>query len=328
LVLAGAAFLAARPSWSKAQQTQYSPAQQKQEQGQVIKVEVNTVTVPVTVRKSAGGFVKGLPKSAFHITEDGEEQEVLLFSQEAVPTRIAIVLDISGSVRTEWGTIKATTKKFATNLKPDDQFALVTFNIDFRLKMDWGNKTDRLDDVLTSIYPKDNTNLWDAIYVVANDVFKGITEKKAMIIMSDGLDNNSTISYKDALAAAVHSEAAIYVVSKTQAVRQAYIDDMAQAGYYSGIPEQEFVQADLALRKLAYETGGRVLYPNNFGQLDNVYADVDEELRNQYTLGYVSTNAVKDGSYRKIEVAVDAPGAMVSARPGYYAPNLLPSSKK
>lgn len=327
LILPAAAFVTPRLTAPRSQQSQNPPANQQQGQFK-IGVEVNMVTVPVTVRKPEGGFIKGLPKTAFRITEDGEDQEIQTFSQEALPTRIAIVLDVSGSVRTEWGTIKYATKKFIENLKPDDRFALVTFNTETRLKMDWGNKTDRLDDVLTSVYCKDNTNLWDTIYVVANDVFKGITEKKAMIIMSDGLDNNSSMPYKDALEAAVKSNAAVYVVSKTQAVREALINDMAQAGYYTGIPEREFIQADQALRKLAYEAGGRVLYPTNFGQLGNVYAEVDDELRNQYTLGYISTNTAKDGTYRKIEVAVADPGVSVSARPGYYAPNQLPSSKK
>jgi Ca-activated chloride channel homolog len=308
------------------QQATASDPQQKDQgqEGFKIGVEVNMVTVPVTVRKtSGGGFVKGLDKKAFRIAEEGEEQEILLFAQEGVPTRIAIVLDISGSVRTEWGSIKYATKKFVEHLKPEDQFSLVTFNTETRLKMDWGRKIDRIDPVLTSVYPKDNTNLWDAIYVVANEVFKGIKEKKAMIIMSDGLDNNSSTSYDQALNAAIQSEAAIYVVSKTEAVRQMISYQNSAAGFYNNVPQEAFVQADLALRKLAYETGGRVLYPNNFGQLDNIYADVDEELRNQYTLGYVSTNTVKDGSYRHIEVGVDAPGALVSARPGYYAANEL-----
>jgi len=75
----------------------------------------------------------------------------------------------------------------------------------------------------------------------------------------------------------------------------------------------------MALRKIAYETGGRGLYPNTFGQLDNIYAQVDEELRNQYTLGYISTNTAKDGGYRRIEVKVDSADGVVSARPGYYA---------
>jgi Ca-activated chloride channel homolog len=282
-----------------------------------IGVEVNMVTVPVTVRKPEGGFVKSLPKSAFHIYEDGEPQEISFFAQEGLPARIAIVLDNSGSVRTEWGTIKFSTKKFVENLKQDDEFAIVSFNTEIRLKMDWGRKTDRIENVLSSIYCKDNTKLWDAVYVVSNDVFKGVKQKKAMIIMSDGLDNESYVSFKDALNAAVHSEAAIYVVSKTQAVKTMLESE------YTNIPQREFLQADAALRQLAYQTGGRVLYPNNFGQLNNIYAEVDEELRNQYTIGYISTNGIKDGSYRGIEVRVDAPGAAVSSRPGYYAPDEL-----
>ncbi len=298
-----------------------APASQDKQQGQYkIGVEVNMVTVPVTVRRPGGGFVKGLPQSAFRIKEEGEDQEILLFAQEGVPTRIAIVLDISGSVRSEWGTIKYATRRFLENLHADDQFALVTFNTESRLKMDWGRQIDRLDAVLGSIYCKDLTNLWDAVWVTANEVFSGVKEKKAMILMSDGLDNNSAVTYKEALDAAVRSEAMVYVVSKTQAVRDRILFDKEMAGYYDGIPEEVFLQADYALRKLAYETGGRVLYPKNFGQLGDVYAEVNEELRNQYTLGYISTNPRKDGSYRHIEVIVDAPDVRVSARPGYYAP--------
>jgi Ca-activated chloride channel family protein len=292
--------------------------------GYRIGVEVNMVAVPVTVRRADGSFIKGLPRSAFHIYEDGEDQEIVFFAQEGLPTRIAIVLDISGSVRSEWGTIKYATKKFVENLKPDDEFSIVSFNTEIRLKIDWGRKTDRVDPVLSTIYCKDNTKLWDAIWVVCNDVFKGIQEKKAMIIMSDGLDNQSSVSYDDALHAAMHSEAAIYVVSKTEAVRQLMMFEGARQGIYDNIPQQVFVQADAALRKLAYETGGRVLYPNSFGQLDNIYEQVDEELRNQYTIGYISTNTKKDGSYRHIDVRVDAPSAAtVTARPGYYAPDEL-----
>jgi len=293
------------------------------QEGYKIGVEVNMVSVPVTVRRPEGGFLKELPKSAFRIYEDGQPQEIVFFAQEALPTRIAIVLDISGSVRSEWGTIKYATKKFVENLKSDDEFSIVSFNTQIRLKIDWGRKIDRIDPVLTSIYCKDNTKLWDAIYVVSQEVLKGIQEKKAMIIMSDGLDNDSSVSYNDALQAAIHSEAAVYVVSKTEAVRQMMMYEASQGGFYDNIPQQIFVQADLALRKLAYETGGRVLYPNSFGQLDNIYAQVDEELRNQYTIGYISSNTAKDGSYRRIEVRVDAPSATVSARPGYYAPNQL-----
>ena len=80
------------------------------------------------------------------------------------------------------------------------------------------------------------------------------------------------------------------------------------------------------MRRLAYETGGRVIYPNNFGELGDVYAQVDEELRSQYAIGYISTNTLKDGTYRHIEVKVNAPGAQISARPGYYAADERPDA--
>jgi Ca-activated chloride channel family protein len=328
------AILALGPSFPQQPKTpplpqppQSQEQQKKDQEGFKIGVEVGMVTVPITVRQREGGFVKDLPQKVFHIYEDGEEQEILLFAQEGVPTRIAIVLDISGSVQGEWGTIKASTRRFAENLVAEDQFAIVTFNTEIRLKMDWGRKIDRIDPVLGSIYCKGETNLWDAIWVTSNDVLKGVREKKAMIIMTDGLDNNSTMSYEEALRAAEQSEAAVYVVSKTEAVKQTFRYSMTQAGYYNNVPQEVFRQADLALRKLAFQTGGRVLYPNSFGQLNDIYKEVDEELRNQYTVGYISSNKFKDGSYRHIDVRVEAPGAMISARPGYYAPNQMPGAR-
>ena len=318
LILAGS-ILATVLLWGR-QQTDQSMATDKDQEGFKIRVEVNTISVPVTVRRSEGGFIKSLSQNDFRIFEDGQPQEIVFFAQEGLPTRIALVLDASGSVVSEWGTIKYATRRFVEHLKPEDQFSLISFNTEIKLKMDWGRKTDRVDPVLTSIYCKGNTKLWDAIYVVSNDVFRGIKEKKAIIIMSDGMDNESAVTFEEALHAAVRSEAAIYVVSKTEAVRQLYLS-ASKGNYYGGIPNEVFVQADLVLRKIAHETGGRVLYPNSFGQLDNIYAQVDEELRNQYTIGYISGNTIKDGSYRKIAVAVNAKGAVVSARPGYYAPD-------
>jgi Ca-activated chloride channel family protein len=191
--------------WGQSQSGQSEQPEKKQE-GFKFGVEVNMVTVPVTVRKTEGGFLKGLPQSAFRIYEDGKPQEIIFFAQESLPTRIALVLDISGSVRPEWGTIKNATKKFIENLTPEDQFSLTTFNNDVRLRMDWGRKIDRVEPVLSSVYCKDETKLWDAIWVVSNNVFDKIEEKKAMIIMSDGLDNKSAVSYDEALQAVVRQQ--------------------------------------------------------------------------------------------------------------------------
>jgi Ca-activated chloride channel family protein len=297
-----------------------SATQEGNQQGFRVSVKVNMVTVPVTVRRPEGGFIKELPQDAFRIYENGVAQEIMLFAQEGLPTRIAIVLDISGSVRNAWGTIRHATKRFVEHLHPDDQFALFTFNTEIRLKMDWGNRTDRIDAVLGSIYCKSNTNLWDAVWAVSSGAFKGIEEKKAIIIMSDGMDTGSFVTYKEAVDTAVRSEAAIYVVSKTEAVKQLY-RMRKKDNPYINIPPEIFAQAHATLQNLAYKTGGRVLFPNMFGQLNDVYEEVNEELRNQYTLGYISNNTTNDGSYRSIDVRVKAPGAVVTARPGYFAPD-------
>lgn len=294
----------------------------RSEQPFKVTVDVNVVNVPVTVRRKEGGFIKGLPKEAFRIYEDGVLQEdISLFAQEKLPTHLAIVLDISGSVNTAWGTIMHATRRFVEHLHSDDRFSLYTFNTQIRLKMDWGNKTDKMEEVLGSIFCTGNTKVWDTVWAISRGAFKGIKEKKAVIIMSDGMDNRSSKSYNEAVEAAVRSEAIIYIVSKTEALRQMYLYHKRKTGDpYNYFNPEDFAMADFALRGLAEKTGGRVLYPNSFGQLDDIYEEVIDELRNQYTLGYISNNPINDGAYRNIEVRVDAPDAVVRARPGYYAP--------
>jgi len=294
----------------------------------VISVDVSMVSVPVTVRGTDGSFYNGLTRKSFRIREDGKEQEITFFAQEGLPVHIAMVLDISGSVRSEWGAIKYSTRRFLENLRPEDNFSITTFNTEIRTIVDWGKKNDIVDAKLSAVYCKDNTKLWDAIQVVSDELFRGIDGKKVIIIMSDGLDNESYYSYSEAVRAAVENGISIYIVSKTKALQQYYEYMMPQvaganAQWEMYMLNRELAQAESVLRRLAYDTGGRVLQPNSFGQLDDIYADVYEELRNQYTLGYVSTNKARDGSYREIDVRVlarDAPNVRVTARPGYYAP--------
>ena len=282
-----------------------------------IGVEVSMVSVPVTVRRQDGSFYRGLTQKSFKVLENGKEQEIIFFAQEALPTHIAIVLDISGSVRPEWGTIKQATKRFVEHFRPDDNFSLTIFNDEVRMIMDWGKRTDPVDAKLTSVYCKGDTKLWDAIWAVSTDAFNGIDGKKAMIIMTDGMDNQSITNYAEAVRVALENQIAIYIVSKTEALRQYY-----EYLYPGGVPQGYFAQAESILRRLAHDTGGRVLRPNSFGQLDNIYDEVSEELRNQYTLGYISTNTEKDGSYREIDVGIsrDVRNATITFRPGYYAP--------
>ena len=144
-----------------------------------IGIDVSMVSVPVTVRRADGSLLKGLTRQSFRILEDGREQEIVFFAEEALPTHIAMVLDISGSVRPEWGTIRRSTKNFLEHLSPDDHFSIITFNDEVRMKMNWGKSTERIDDVLTSIYCQGVTNLWDAIHAVSEQAFAGVNTPPA-----------------------------------------------------------------------------------------------------------------------------------------------------
>ncbi len=285
-----------------------------------IGVEVNMVNLPVNARHTGGGFAKGLPQEAFHVYEDGAEQEISFFLQESVPVHVLLLIDCSGSVQTEWGSIKSAARKFAEALSPQDRLAVIAFNTLPKLVVDWTDKgAPLIDKALGRILPKGNTALFDALYVSFDDLFKNVTGKKAVILLTDGFDNNSQVNYENTLELAVRSEALIYVVSKTQALRN--LMEFYQKEYGNvPINAMDFAAADQMLRHLTFQTGGRVLYPGTFGELGNIYLEVAQELANQYAIGYVPHNAQKDGKYRNIQVSVDRADIRVSTRPGYYAP--------
>ena len=297
--------------------------------GHVIRAEVNLVSLPVTVRSHDGGFIKGLKKEQFHVYEDDALQEISTFAQERVPVHVVLLIDASGSVRGEWGSIKNAARRFADQLGPEDRMAVVVFNHETRLMQDWTPTPAQVSLALDKVFPKGRTFLWDAVYVACDDLLKGVQGKKAIILLSDGFDNcvsgtdihpRRCVDFPEALDVAAKSDAMLYVVSEVQALRQQMEFFAREQGRRDDIPPSAYAQADLLLKKLAFETGGKVLYPDSFGELGNVYAQVAEELKNQYSIGYVSANTLKDGSYRKVRVAVERPNVSVSTRPGYYAP--------
>lgn len=295
----------------------------------IIRTEVNMVNLPVTVRSHTGGFVKGLKKDLFHVYEDGVEQEISLFSQEQVPAHLVLLIDISESVRYEWGSIKNAARRFVAQLGPEDKVSVVVFNHETRLIQDWTNAAAKVSTALDSVFPKGRTFLWDALYVAADEMLRDVKGKKAIILLSDGFDNcvsgidihpKRCVDYPEGLDMAIKSGAMVYVVSEVQALRNQMEFAEKENGYRLGIPADAFIQVDLLLKKLAFETGGKVLYPDTFGELGNVYAQVAEELKNQYSIGYVSSNTFKDGTYRKVRVAVEKEKTTATTRPGYFAP--------
>ncbi|MDA2937195.1 VWA domain-containing protein [Acidobacteria bacterium AH-259-A15] len=299
--------------------------QKQQEEGFRIGVAVDQVFLSVNARSIEGGFVQDLTKEEFQVSEDGVKQGIVNFYSAGVPVHVILLIDISGSTREAQGHIRRAALGFAKSLGPEDRVTIVTFNDAPRLIVDWTNDIERIELALGSIYAKGYTVLNDALYVVFDDLLKEVQGKKAVIVLTDGIDNNSMVGQDEVVNLATRSETMVYVVSKLEeywagaiAARMEY---RARAQW---IPKQltdEFIiGAKRFLKRLAQQTGGKVLDSKAFNSLTDVYQQVAEELKNQYYISYIPSNIMKDGKWRNVEVRVNLPGVVVSTRPGYYAP--------
>lgn len=300
-----------------------------QDEGFRIGVAVNQVFLSVNVR-GPNGFVRDLKAEDFAVFEDGRLQRIVNFYSEKVPVKVVLLIDISGSTTPVQAEIRRAALLFAQSLGPEDQVAIITFNHQPRLILNWNNNIETIQLALESIYPRGYTVLNDALYVTFDDLLRNVEGKTAVVALTDGMDNGSSVSFNDAMELALRSDSMVYVVSTLE-------DFWAQAiairnelrKHNQMIPrdlqDDHILDMKRTLNRLAGLTGGRVLDTRMFGRLDEIYAQVAEELKNQYYLSYIPTNQNRDGTWRELDVQVARGGVAVSTRRGYYAP--LPSSR-
>lgn len=304
------------------QQTQEPP----DEQGTFrIGVAVDQVFLSVTARSVEGGFAKGLTAGDFRVYEDGVEQEIVNVVQEAVPAKVVLLIDASGSTRYSQAEIHRAALRFAQSLGEEDEVAVITFNDAPRLILNWTSDMERIELALQSIYAKGPTVMNDALYVTFDDLLKGEDGRKAVILLTDGIDYGSSVSFEEAMDLAVRSEAMVYVASKLEeywANAIAYRSQYSIAGKFvpREMTDSYILQVKRSLARLADMTGGRVLDAQAFGSLMEVYEAVAEELKNQYYVSYVPSNPAKDGRWRNVEIRCRRGGVVTRTRPGYYAP--------
>ncbi len=292
-----------------------------QQEGAVIRSQVRQIFVPVTVSNMEDKPITDLKKSDFHLYEDGVEQDIVNFAQEQVPLNVVFLMDISGSTFLELGAIKKAVRTFVEHLEPQDRVAIVTFNNEARLILDWSNDMTRLDRALDRVVPKGSTVWYDAVYVTLKDLLPPVKGKKVIISVTDGWDTGSLVSFHDLLDEITASDVQMYIVSKTSSLRD-YAEYVRQTygGRYDETQLMKIMyQSESQLKKLAWETGGRVIDPGSTGNLEKIYKDLVQELRMQYYISYRPHNIMRDGNYRKITVRVDRMGVKIHHRPGYYA---------
>jgi VWFA-related protein len=288
-------------------------------QDDVIKVDVDLVNVLCTVRGKNNALIGGLEKGDFHLFEDAKEQEIKYFTRETdLPLTIGLLVDVSGSqerlIETER---RAASAFFRSVLRPKDLAFLISFGKDSELLQDStsspklleeGLKQLRLSVPVGGVHPgpvptmqnQAGTVLWDAVYLAANERLKSEAGRKVIVVITDGVDTGSRKNREQAIREAQLADTVVYSI---------YYADTAMFG---GGGEGE-------LKKLSDETGGRVLKVDRKNTLDDIFKEIQEEMRSQYAIAYSPTNPKKDGSFRKLEFKMANKDYKVQARKGYYA---------
>jgi Ca-activated chloride channel family protein len=284
-----------------------------------IKVDVSLVNVAFIVRDQSGALAGNLTKDDIEVLEDGVPQEVRFFGRSAdLPLRLALVMDVSGSQEKFNKQHKRDVQKFvSTAVEPRDRALLICFGDHIRLVSDFTASPRQLIDSMSE-FPKgsgrfpeldpDNTRdagtaLFDSIYAVTRKLGAPARERRALIVFSDGEDNSSAHDLMDAIEAAQIADSPIYTVRYTEVNK----GRLTSRDRY-GIREMD---------RLAKETGA-ASFDASRDDVAKSLRSVAEELRSMYDVGYVSTNAVHDGSFRKVEIRAKKPGLTVRAKPGYY----------
>jgi VWFA-related protein len=276
-----------------------------------IHVDVNVVNVLCTVSDKRGALVTDLAKEDFEIREDGRKQEIRYFTRETdLPLTIAMLLDVSGSVHAVLADEReAAGQFFDTVLRPTDHALLLGFSSTLVLWQDFTSSSQRLKNALAQLHavrfrglppvgnPMPGTLLYDAIYQTAKGKLEGVPGRKAMLIVSDGLDNGSQKHLDDAVEAVQATNTIVYGVCY----------------------DQKFFGCAF-LSSLARPTGGQMFVTGKKRTLEEIFQIIEEQLRSQYSIGFTPANAAHDGKFRKLDVKVLTPGLRVSARRGYYAP--------
>jgi Ca-activated chloride channel homolog len=274
--------------------------------------EIEIINLTLTVTDPQNRYVTDLAKPDFAVFEDGVRQELSLFTHENLPISLVLMIDTSASMDEKLPVAQTAASRFVKTLRPQDAAQVVQFNDRQTVLQDFTADHALLEEAIRSTRASGPTALHNALYVALKDLSRlkkrGELRRLAVILLSDGEDTASLVSDEQVLDLAKKSEIGVYAVS----IRPNRSQDRER---------QSFSQATYLLTTLARETGGQVHFPNSLSELDSVYDRIAEELRTQYSVGYVSANRRRDGKWRRIVVRVpDRASLQVRHKLGYYAP--------
>jgi len=297
--------------------TQPTPPGQNNQQGGVLKFDVNLVVLHTTVLDDRGKFVDGLKPENFRVLEDKAEQKLSLFKREDVPVSMGLVIDNSGSMRDKRARVNEAALTLVQASNPQDEAFVVNFNDDYYLDLDkdFTSSVPELKEALERIDARGSTALYDAIIGSMDHLKKGHKDKKVLLVVTDGEDNVSRNSLEKTLREIQKSNVVIYSI-----------------GLFSDEDKKNRKKAMRALKDISAGSGGVAFFPENVDDVHNICDQVARDIRNQYTLGYYPSNTKKDGTFRTVAVDVIPPRGRgkLSARTrnGYFAPGQAAASNE
>jgi VWFA-related protein len=304
--------------------------------GDVISVNTSEVMLPVTVRDSSGRLVADLTRENFRVFEDGREQPLTDLALRHVPVDVILMVDASSSVAANLDDFRRAAEQFASQLDLNDRICLIKFDDRVQLLQDWTRSRFQLGRALSRIEPGIFTRFNDALVLAAREQFQPSSSRRAIIILSDGIDSGrGTASAASVLQALLEAQATVYVVSNTEisrASKRAELDSLT-GGSDSMVKFNQIRIDDLreglrvldeseqGLAQMAAATGGRLYKPLSFNKLDEAYREVADELHRQYAIYYTPLNKARDGTFRRVRVETTRSDFKTSTRIGYYAPH-------
>jgi Ca-activated chloride channel family protein len=254
-----------------------------------------------------GRFVSGLEKNAFTIYDNKEPQEITFFSDEDAPVSVGVIFDVSGSMSGDKiKRARQALSRFIETSHDSDEYFLIGFNSRAQLLLDKTRDGNAVLDKLTFVQPRSNTALYDACYLGLEKVARGTHPKRALLLISDGQDNDSRYTLSDVRRLLKESDIVVYSV-----------------GIVDGTGSTLDMSGQAILDELSSLSGGKAFFPRTSAEMDEIFERIALELRHQYSIGYRPTNFTGDGKWHKIKVKVKEPRGLPRlfprAKDGYYA---------
>jgi VWFA-related protein len=302
-----------KKSQQKTQEPQRDQAQRDQQardQDDPVRLHSDLILVSVTVTDAKGQYAHGLSLNDFALLEDNTRQSLDSFAAEEAPFAATILIDMSGSMEYRFGLVRGAAASFVEHIRDDDQVAVYGFNNKVRQFQDFANTRD-ISEYIWDAKAEDMTRLYDGMDEAINALAARPEKRRAILLITDGCDTTSrNASLDSVMKKALAAGVTIYSVD--------LIDDNTLLGNGSAATSLRRGRSDM--KEFSSQTGGRYLHSPQGENLEEAFVNIVDELRNQYTLTYYSTNTKRDGRWRKINVGVARAGTSARARRGYWGP--------